>query len=71
MEGKVIGTCSHELSSKWFNSGKGQICIGDTDKEGKDCISYLVVCPKCKRWYQRKGLLVKLVPSFLAIPKED
>ena len=60
MKGKVIGTCGHEISPKWLNSGKGKICIKDYDK-GERCISYLVVCSKCLKWYQKEGLVMEPV----------
>ena len=58
MKGKIIGTCGHKLSTKWFASDKGAICIKDTNKEGKGCLSYIVVCAKCLKWYQEEGLIV-------------
>ncbi|TES93502.1 MAG: hypothetical protein E3J87_02190 [Candidatus Cloacimonadota bacterium] len=61
MKAKIIGTCSHEIGIKWFNSGKSQICIEDKDREGKSCISFMIVCPKCLGWYQKEELIVKLV----------
>ena len=59
MRGKVIGTCGHELSDKWWTSDKGAICVKDTDREGRGCLSYLVVCPKCLGWYQKENLVVR------------
>ena len=59
MNGKIIGTCQHELMDDWFKGGKGAICIKEQDREGKDCIAYLVVCPQCLEWYQRNNLIIK------------
>jgi len=59
LTGAIFGTCGHELSTKWFDSGKGEICIKDIDREGIDCLSYLVVCAKCLGWYQVENLIVR------------
>lgn len=56
---KIIATCGHEVTWEWFDSGKGNIIIKDKDREGKDCISSLVVCPECRKWYEGEGLIVK------------
>ena len=56
----IIATCGHKISIKWHDSSKGEICIKDYN-EGEQCISYLVVCPKCLKWYQKEGLVVEPV----------
>jgi len=57
--GKIIATCGHEISLDWFESDKGKICVEDTDRELNDCVSYLLVCPKCLEWYEKEGLIIK------------
>ena len=52
----VIGTCGHELDSKWHESGLGAICIRSHDREMNRTIDYIVVCKKCKEWYEQKSL---------------
>ena len=59
LTGAIIGTCGHKLSMKWFDSRKGEICIKDTDREGKGCLSYMLVCAKCLGWYQKEDLIIR------------
>lgn len=55
----IIATCQHEISLNWLNIGKGEIAVKEKDCMGEDCITYLVVCPKCLKWYQKENLIIK------------
>lgn len=49
---RIIGTCGHLLTEEWWDSSEGSIVIKAHDKTGARCVSYLVVCPKCKELYK-------------------
>ena len=45
---KIIATCGHEIKNVSY-----AIEYPDVDRIGEDCISCIMVCPKCFRWYRR------------------
>jgi hypothetical protein len=50
--GKIIGTCGHEITDRWFDGRKGSIIIKDFTKTGKKSAAYLLVCEKCLSIYR-------------------
>lgn len=55
----IFGTCNHEISLEWFESGKGEIAIKDHDKQDNRTISYVVVCESCLFWYGKNNLILR------------
>lgn len=52
----IIASCGHTLTSK---EGLGYaIAIKDQTREGHKAISYLNVCTKCKKFYEKKKLII-------------
>lgn len=54
----IIASCQHEISIEWFNDEKSCIQYNDFDN-GKKVIISSVVCPKCRKRYERKGLIIE------------
>ena len=57
--GQITGTCGHELDPEWFESGRGDIRVRDSLKDGSPAVAYITVCPKCRDWYRLAGLILK------------
>lgn len=55
----IFGTCNHEISLEWFESGKGEIAIKDHNREDKRVISYVLVCEDCLVWYGKNKLILR------------
>lgn len=61
--GKIIGTCGHEISKEWWDSGNGSIAYKEftNDYENEriaNAVSYGLVCEKCKKDYEEWGILL-------------
>jgi hypothetical protein len=56
---KIWATCGHEITSEWFQSGTGEICTKDYDREFKPCAVYQIVCPKCLGWYKENRKILE------------
>lgn len=54
----IIASCGHEISPKWLSDGKSSIQYIDYD-HGQPVVIGAVVCPKCRKMYERKNLLLK------------
>jgi hypothetical protein len=57
--GSVFGTCGHDVTNTGEHGMGFPIAIKDTDREGNTCISHIVVCADCLKWYQKKKLIVE------------
>lgn len=53
-KGKSYGTCGHEIT----DLDDAGLIIKDYTREGKKCIACVVFCAKCKKWYEKKSLVL-------------
>lgn len=54
----IFGTCEHQITKDWLDSGDGEIRIKSTSKEGKRIISYEILCPMCREIALRNNLII-------------
>lgn len=54
----IIASCGHEISLEWHSDNKSSIEYMQYDN-GKPVIVGSVVCPKCRKMYELKNLVVK------------
>lgn len=54
----IIASCGHEISLEWHSDNKSFIEYMDYDN-GRPVIVNAVVCPKCRKMYERNNLVVK------------
>ena len=57
--GKIWATCGHEISTKWHDSGRGEISTKGHTREGTRCINHQVVCQLCLNFYETEKLILK------------
>ena len=63
---KMIATCGHGITPRWFDSGEGncawkEISADYTLNKNVSTISYGVLCSNCKWEYKDLGLLLENV----------